>query len=117
MRSPAEPAKWVGVVVFLTALAIFISSTLFAKEVAPVNHIIVIQGMAFVPQTLHLVSGDSVTWINRDILMHGAKATAQGDVWQSKDLLPKESWTKTFTRGGTYVCPYHPTMTGELIID
>jgi plastocyanin len=80
------------------------------------EHIVKIQGMAFVPAKLQIAAGDKITWVNNDIVMHGAKSSDPKNVWQSKDLPPHGSWSKTFTVGGPYVCPYHPTMTGEILV-
>jgi plastocyanin len=79
------------------------------------NHVVRIEGMAFSPKTLRIAAGDSVTWVNNDIMMHAVKSSEPGNEWQSRDLQPHESWTRVVEKGGPYVCPYHPMMTAEIV--
>jgi plastocyanin len=83
---------------------------------APAEHVVRIRGMLFQPARLQIAAGDSVTWINDDILLHAVKSTDPANPWQSKDLQPRQSWTKTFARSAPYFCPYHPPMTGQIVI-
>jgi len=89
---------------------------LFAGEPPATTHVVHIRSMAFNPKVVTIAPGDAITWINDDIVMHGAKSSDPKNPWQSKDLLAHASWTKRFERGGAYVCPYHPTMTGEIVV-
>ena len=73
--------------------------------------------MTFNPAKLQISPGDSVTWINDDILLHAVKSTDAKNAWQSKDLLPQQSWSKTFNRDCPYICPYHPTMAGAITVE
>jgi plastocyanin len=82
----------------------------------PKVHVVKIQAMVFTPKILHISRGDSVTWINEDIFLHAVKSTDASHAWQSKDLPFHGSWTKTFTANQSYLCPYHPTMIGEIAI-
>ena len=79
-------------------------------------HQVVIQGMLFKPASLHIEPGDSINWTNEDIFMHAVKSNDPKNSWQSKDLKPHDSWSKVFTTGGPYLCPYHPTMIGEISV-
>ena len=99
----------------LAALAFFGRGSLGGEKVEPQNHEVRIEGMAFSPKTLHIAPGDFVTWVNNDIVMHAVKSSDPGNEWQSRDLQPHESWKRVVTKGGRYICPYHPTMTGELV--
>lgn len=101
----------------IAAAFLFTTKSTSAQKPEAKQHIVKIAGMVFVPATLHVAPGDSVKWINNDIVNHAMKSTKSGDDWQSKDLPPHESWTRTFTQGATYLCPYHPTMVGEIVVD
>jgi plastocyanin len=106
-----------SVAVALAAALFFFSSALLSAENASAkNHVVHIQGMILTPAKLPISPGDSVTWINDDILLHAVKSTDPKNAWQSKDLPPHESWTKTCAEGCLYICPYHPTMSGEIVI-
>jgi plastocyanin len=98
------------------AFALFSAHPLRAEKRAGKQHVVHIAGMLFKPATLEISAGDSVTWINDDIYLHAVKSTDPNHAWQSKDLKPQDSWTKVFEQGDAYLCPYHPTMTGKIIV-
>ena len=77
-------------------------------------HTVKIDGMVFTPATLTINPGDSVTWINNDIVEH--TATAADGSFDSKMIAAGKSWKQTFKAKGDfpYVCKYHPTMKGTL---
>lgn len=102
-------------VALAVALAVFAGTTAGeAGKPASKRHVVHIQGMLFRPAKLEISPGDSVEWINDDVFLHAIKSTDPKKMWQSKDLPPHASWTKRFDAGGSYLCPYHPTMTGEI---
>jgi plastocyanin len=106
-----------GVAVLLAAALVFAFLASCSRKLPDAKtHVVHIRGMVFEPRTLQISSGDSITWINDDFLMHAVKSTDAKNAWRSKDLQPRESWTQTFTRGGRYFCPYHPPMVGEIIV-
>ena len=78
-------------------------------------HTVLIKGLAFVPQRLEVRAGDTVIWKNEDIVPH--TATAQ-HTFDSKQLGPQQSWSYVAKRKGIYpfICTYHPTMEGELVV-
>jgi plastocyanin len=79
------------------------------------THTVKMTGMRFVPESLTVARGDTVVWINEDVVSHTAtSATAEFD---SKAVDPEKKWKLTvLTEKGVfpYVCTYHPTMTGTL---
>jgi plastocyanin len=79
------------------------------------THTVAIRGFEFVPKQLTVRPGDTVVWTNEDIVPH--TATAKGG-FDSKEVASKKSWTYKATRKGKfpYICTYHPTMKGELIV-
>lgn len=91
---------------------------LLASSIAtatPQSDAIVIDKMKFGPVPVELHKGDTVVWINHDILRHSATATNHGfDI----DLPPGASKRMLLTKSGTFpfVCRYHPGMYGTLIV-
>ena len=81
---------------------------------AHARHQVLIQGFAFVPPALAVSAGDTVEWINRDIVPH--TATEEGGRWSSDTLATGASWRRVFAeRGGhAYACRLHPVMKGRL---
>ena len=78
------------------------------------THVVEIVGAAFQPETLRLTAGDSVTWVNHDIVPH--TATALDDSWDSGVLKNGEQYTRTFASPATaeYFCRLHPAMRATL---
>ena len=76
------------------------------------SHTVTIEGFAFKPQTLDVKVGDTVAWVNRDILPHTATATA--NAFDSKTIQPGAKWTWTARTAGQYAyeCALHPNMKG-----
>ncbi len=104
----------VSAIAMAVALAVFAGTSVDAESPTARVHTVHIRKMLFDPQTIEIAPGDAVTWINDDMFLHAVKATASDSAWLSKDLPPHASWTRTFVEGARYVCPYHPTMTGEI---
>lgn len=71
-------------------------------------------GVRFEPQRLTSAAGDTIEWVNDDLVPHTASAADSS--WDSGDLPPGARWRITLARAGRvpYGCRYHPTMTGEI---
>jgi len=76
------------------------------------SHTVTIEGFAFKPQTLEVKAGDTIEWVNRDILPH--TATASANAFDSKTIRPGGTWTWTAGAPGQYAyeCALHPNMKG-----
>ncbi|HEX8233311.1 MAG TPA: plasmid stabilization protein [Caulobacteraceae bacterium] len=88
------------------------------KPAAPAGRTatIVVDQLAFGPAPEGLKVGDTVVWVNRDVLQHSATA---GDKSFDVELPAGASARTTLTKAGTinYVCRYHPGMTGVLRVE
>jgi plastocyanin len=80
----------------------------------PATHTITITGMQFTPANLTLKAGDTVVWVNKDIVAH--TATSPAGTFDSRVIPPEKSWKMVFKRKGDhpYICTYHPTMKGSI---
>ena len=83
----------------------------------PKTHIVEIRGMEFHPAVLTVAVGDSIVWINRDIVPHTATAGGATN-WDTGQLVQGQMGRYVARRAGVarYVCTLHPTMRGRLII-
>lgn len=83
----------------------------------PRAHTVEIRGMGFDPAVLSVSPGDTVIWINRDIVPHTATAVQRAE-WDTGLLQQGQSGRIVATVGDTirYVCGLHPTMRGTLVI-
>ncbi|HET8712597.1 MAG TPA: cupredoxin family copper-binding protein [Gemmatimonadales bacterium] len=87
----------------------------FGGSAAPRTHTVEIRGMQFRPAALTVAVGDTVVWINRDIVPHTATATGK---WDTGTIAQGASGRLVAARPGAldYICTLHPTMRGTLII-
>lgn len=78
------------------------------------DHTIEIKSFKFVPNTLIVQPGDTITWINRDIAPH--TATAQDKSWDTGRLKKDQSYKLVVTpeTNKDYVCRFHPQMKARL---
>jgi plastocyanin len=79
------------------------------------THTVLIKGFQFAPERLAVEPGDTVIWKNQDIVPH--TVTSQ-KVFDSKQIDAGGSWSYTVTQnsGVRYICTFHPTMNGELVV-
>jgi plastocyanin len=75
-----------------------------------------IHNFAFMPATLEVPAGTTVTWTNLDSVAH--TATADDGTFNSGNINPGESFSFRFDTPGTYVynCSYHPSMQGKIVV-
>lgn len=85
--------------------------------VAAATHTVVMEGVAFVPETLTIKPGDTVVWVNKDPFPH--TATAQDRSFDSGEMGADKTWKVTVRKKGKvpYLCTLHPTMKGTLIVE
>ena len=71
------------------------------------------RGNSFMPRELRVTLGDTVVWVNGDIVRHNA---VRADLFESGDLRSGErfSWVPTDTGLVRYQCTIHSRMRGEI---
>lgn len=81
----------------------------------PRTHRIEMQNMRFGPVPMDIKAGDTIIWVNRDLVPHTATALDHSfDV-----VIPSHgSATTVVRRAGTisFYCRYHPVMRSRLIV-
>jgi plastocyanin len=78
----------------------------------------------FVPDTLNVSTGATVTWTNDDTTLHTATSGspegggASGSEFDSSYLAAGKTFQHTFASAGTfdYYCTLHPFMTGKVVV-
>jgi plastocyanin len=100
---------------FFTSLCI-VAAVLGAWPVGAVEHQVNIENFAFDPPDLVIDLNDSVRWTNLDFTIH--TATADDGLFSSPNLANNQSFTFTFTTGGSfpYHCGPHPFMAGTVTV-
>jgi plastocyanin len=77
---------------------------------------VTIQGMAFNPATITVKAGSSVTWTNKDGMIHNV--TSNTGVFSSGSISDNGTFSQIFNSVGTYpyYCTIHPSMTATVIV-
>lgn len=70
--------------------------------------------LTFTPAEISVKVGDTVEWVNKDILAH--TATVRGD-WDVA-LPANKSGNRVMTKAGSveYYCRFHPNMKGRIVV-
>ena len=76
-----------------------------------------ISGFAFVPSTLTVSVGTTVTWTNKDSTSH--TVTSNNNLFESGTLAKNATFQHTFNQKGTfeYHCSFHTFMTAKVIVE
>ena len=101
------------------------NQTKATKKIIPVQaassdqqstHVIEIYKMKFQTKLLNVKIGDTVTWINKDLVPH--TATASDKSWDSGRLSKGESFSLAITDQVNldYFCFYHKQMKAKLVL-
>jgi plastocyanin len=79
------------------------------------HYTITIQQLAYGPQPASVRVGDTINWVNADVLRHTATAK---DKSFDLDLAPKARARVTLHKAGVvqFYCRYHPGMIGHFTI-
>jgi plastocyanin len=101
----------------VSAVSALIAPLSAGSSTAGKNYLVVIAGAAFEPKSLVVRSGDSVTWINNDIVPH--TATADDGSWDTGLLNSGEEKSIVFSdaQSSAYICTYHPSMQASLQVE
>ncbi len=88
-----------------------------ADPLRPDTHVVEIRGMAFHPEVLRVQQGDTIVWINQDVVPHTATAIGASG-WSTGTLTQGQSARQLADGRGArqYFCELHPTMKGTLLV-
>jgi len=94
---------------------LFSQCTTQTKYHEPKLHVVEIRQMKFQPAELVVQKGDTVRWINRDIVAHDV-TEEPGKAWTSSLMPVGESWSLVVTQNADYYCSIHVVMKGKLLV-
>ena len=80
------------------------------------THTVRMEGIKFVPERIEVAAGDTVVWINKDVVPH--TVTASEAHVESGEIAPNKRWRFVAKRKGEmpYICRIHPVMKGLLVV-
>ncbi|MEH6547461.1 MAG: plastocyanin/azurin family copper-binding protein [Sneathiella sp.] len=87
-----------------------------AKQPKNTEHLVEIAKFAFTPTELKVRPGDTIIWLNRDIVPH--TATALDKSWDTDTIERGKSKSLIVTKkmNQVYYCRFHPKMTANITI-
>ena len=87
-----------------------------AKRLEPKTHTVIMEGMVFRPDVITVATGDTIVWVNKDLVPH--TATSEKGGFDSQVIQAGKSWTFTPRKKGkfAYICTYHPEMKAMLYV-
>jgi plastocyanin len=88
-----------------------------AGPLAAASYVVTIEQMRFDPPSVTVHRGDSIVWINKDLVAHTVSADAKD--FASGSIAPGASWRYTAGKPGrhAYTCEFHPVMHGTLTVE
>ena len=80
--------------------------------------VVVIDNYMFMPDTVTIPVGGSVTWVNHDSDIHSIAADDTPPTFKSAGLDTDDKFSFTFTKAGVYLyhCSLHPHMVGKIVV-
>jgi plastocyanin len=72
--------------------------------------------MKFEPEVLVVRSGDTVTWINKDLVDHDV-TEEKSKAWRSSPLKAGQKFSRVVKTGADYFCSIHVVMKGKLKVN
>ena len=80
------------------------------------THTVIMEGMVFQPDVITVATGDTIVWVNKDMVPHSATSAPAG--FDSQIVAANQSWRYAVQQEPgdyDYICSYHPTtMKAEL---
>ena len=99
------------------SLILVAAVSMTAESSKPKTHTVYIENMRFDPEELTVEAGDTIIWVNKDLVPHTA-TSAKAGVFDSDLIESGKSWQYTVEGKGyvDYICTFHPGMKGVLNI-
>lgn len=85
------------------------------EKAVPKRHTVEIIEMQFRPALLEVNKGDTIVFINKDLVDHDV--TEVNKAWHSPPLATGDSWKWVATKSADYYCSIHLVMKGQIVAD
>lgn len=92
-------------------------STLIVPEKSgPEAHTIEISEMKFHPEKITVQIGDTVIWVNHDMVTHCITEEVT-KAWTSANIPHDSSWKMVVKTSADYFCAIHQVMKGKIVVE
>jgi plastocyanin len=99
----------------LLLISCLFSCSSVPEKAKPKTHTVEILQMQFQPAELMVQKGDSVMFINEDLVVHDV-TEEKTKAWTSSALPPDKTYTMVVNESANYYCTLHPVMKGKLVV-
>ena len=99
----------------LCAIFLLNSCATETEKAVPRVYTVEIKQMKFQPEVLKVQKGDTVVWINNDIVAHDV-TEEPNKAWTSSVMPSGKSWSLVITKSADYYCSIHVVMKGKLVV-
>ncbi|MDP4130343.1 MAG: cupredoxin domain-containing protein [Bacteroidota bacterium] len=111
---------WGNSLILAFPLFILSSCSTSPEKITPEKYVpktlrVEISQMKFQPATITVHQGDTVEWINKDMVVHDV-TQVPNSTWTSSSLAPGKSWKMVVAESDDYYCSIHVVMVGKLIV-
>lgn len=113
MGSKCIKMKNSACLIFLILLVSSCSSP--TEKAKPKVYKVEIKDMKFQPEELSVQKGDTVIFINHDLVVHDVTEKENG-AWSSSPLASGKTWKLVVTQSWDYYCSIHQVMNGKLLV-
>ncbi len=108
-----RPGLWIGLGVMIAGGVLSLATSAAAE-----THVVEMRGFEFFPAEVNVAIGDTIVWVNKDVVPH--TATAGDGAWDSGLMETGDEFSlvvEDTVNVGDYVCTFHPTMVGVISVD
>ena len=85
------------------------------EKIPPKAYTVEIKEMRFDPAELTVRRGDTVIFVNHDLVSHDVTEEVN-KAWSSSPLPVGKSWSLVVTKSSDYYCSIHVVMKGKLVV-
>ncbi|MEO8710618.1 MAG: plastocyanin/azurin family copper-binding protein [Parafilimonas sp.] len=85
------------------------------EKPAPSLYVVQIEQMKFLPADITVHAGDTIMWINNDMVGHDV-TEEKSKAWSSSLLPPGKSWKFVPKESADYYCSIHVVMKGSVTV-
>jgi plastocyanin len=87
-----------------------------SQKPVPEIHTIEIENMQFQPAIVTVRIGDTIVWINKDIVAHCVTGL-ESNAWTSSKIPKGSSWKMVVSNSTDYYCAIHQVMKGKIVVE
>ncbi len=85
-------------------------------KTGPEVYTIEIDGMKFIPDSVNVHRGDTIVWVNKDMVVHCVTEEIT-KAWTSSNIPQNGSWKMVANNSSNYYCAIHQVMKGKIVVE